>query len=74
MNIKHAKDDQTSDLHVCSIEESDCTHLEGLDLAAKGEVAVYLRQQLGRKLQLPFNGLCQKIWVGSSCCWWWVII
>ena len=72
MNIKHAKDDQTSDLHVCSIEESDCTHLEGLGLAA--EVDVYLRQQLGRKLQLPFNGLCQGTWVGSSCCWWWVII
>ena len=72
MNIKHAKDDQTSDLHVCSIEESDCTHLEGLGLAA--EVDVYLRQQLGRKLQLPFNGLCQGIWVGSSCCCWWVII
>ena len=72
MNIKHAKDDQTSDLHVCSIEESDCTHLEGLGLAA--EVDVYLRQQLGRKLQSPFNGLCQGTWVGSSCCWWWVII
>ena len=72
MNIKHAKDDQTSDLHVCSIEESDCTHLEGLGLAAA--VDVYLRQQLGRKLQLPFNGLCQGTWVGSSCCWWWVII
>ena len=58
MNIKHAKDDQTSDLHVCFIEESDCTHLEGLGLAAA--VDVYLRQQLGRKLQLPFNGCCQK--------------
>ena len=59
---------------MCSDEESDCTHLEGLDLAAEGAVAVYLRQQLGRKLQLPFNGLCQRTWGGSSCCWWWVII